>query len=239
MRAFSPDGAYVYYAVEAGTPAALFRVAIVGGAVRRVADGNFGRETLSPDGSRFTGRPPDGRDHSLLIVNTDGTGVRTLATLPAEVFRSAWSPDGKFIVVAVQGSGLVVSANEIGGGGNQLWLVSWPDGGVRRITNDTTEYGEVQVLADGKTIVATQGGGSEQTLWVAPAGKVDAAVRVSGESVPVPVLIALSNGRALYTTGSRDQGADLRAWPPTAAIGSASLPSGSTRARPFLPRSRM
>ena len=246
VRAFSPDGGYLYYAQQ--TPGALFRVAIVGGAVRRIADGNFHRETLSPDGSQFTGRPTDTRDHSMLIVNTDGTGVRTLTTLPTEVFRSAWSPDGKFIVAAVQGapapgnpqtssrrrliaisatdgaqrplgskewgiwslawlpdgSGLIVSAQEMGSANNQLWLVSWPDGGVRRITNDTTEYGEVQVLADGKTIVATQSG-SETTLWVAPAGRVDAAVRVSGESVAVPT--ALSNGRALFTTGTRDQGA--------------------------------
>jgi len=71
------------------------------------------------------------------------------------------------------GNGIVIAA--VGKSGNftqQIWHVSYPDGAVRKITNDLSDYRDLSVTADARTIVAVQ---SERraNLWVAAAGDLD------------------------------------------------------------------
>lgn len=50
----------------------------------------------------------------------------------------------------------------------QLWMVSYPGGMVRRISNDLSKYLSVAVSADGRTIASVQLN-LTCSLWVGPA----------------------------------------------------------------------
>ncbi|MEP6925176.1 MAG: winged helix-turn-helix domain-containing protein, partial [Pyrinomonadaceae bacterium] len=54
------------------------------------------------------------------------------------------------------GSGLLFSASEKVSGRRQLYLLSYPDGAARRITNDLNSYGWVNATSDGKSFAALQ-----------------------------------------------------------------------------------
>lgn len=54
------------------------------------------------------------------------------------------------------GSGLVISAREQMDAPRQLWLVSYPKGLARKITNDLLDYDSVSLSADGKSLAAAQ-----------------------------------------------------------------------------------
>jgi len=60
----------------------------------------------------------------------------------------------------------------------QLWLVAYPRGTVRRISNDLTDYSTVAVSADGRTIAAVQRNTSS-ALWIGPASTPDAVHQIS------------------------------------------------------------
>jgi serine/threonine protein kinase/Tol biopolymer transport system component len=250
---FSPEGSYVFYVQRPtdGVPdstSALCRVASVGGAPRRILEGDFSDPpTLSPDGSQIaavrqngTATPPDS---ALVVVNADGTNPKTLVTFPmgTDAYAPAWSPDGKFIVGSVyrqvpgerpgerlavfsvadgkerslgprewtvwavawlpDGSGFVMSARDADSDVGQLWLVSWPDGNVRRITNDANDYGGAVSVSSDSSTIATVHSRSETTAWVAQADKLDAATRIAGERMSG--FVPARNGRMLFSTSGR------------------------------------
>jgi serine/threonine protein kinase/Tol biopolymer transport system component len=75
-------------------------------------------------------------------------------------------------------SGLVFAATEPGSNSNQLWMLPYPAGEARRITNDPNSYRSVSVSADSRTIIASQSE-TVSNLWVAPEGKAELARRIS------------------------------------------------------------
>jgi len=100
---FSPDGDFIYYvAAERDTPIAnLHRVAVLGGAPRKLIADVGSAVTFSPDGQRmaFIRHYPNQGEEALIVTDTNGGGERKLAArkLP-NFFRSvSWSPDGKSI----------------------------------------------------------------------------------------------------------------------------------------------
>ncbi|HEY8559958.1 MAG TPA: protein kinase [Pyrinomonadaceae bacterium] len=54
------------------------------------------------------------------------------------------------------GSGIVLVGKANAGENSQVWHVSYPDGEVRQVTSDTTDYGSVSVSADGALMVVTR-----------------------------------------------------------------------------------
>ena len=78
------------------------------------------------------------------------------------VGRIDWVPDG---------SGLLFDGSEgTSDYPSQLWLISFPNGEVSRITNDLTDYRDISVAAN-STIVTTQQQLTSST-WVLPAGNL-------------------------------------------------------------------
>ena len=104
----------------------------------------------------------------------------------------AWLPDA---------SGLVIAGGDPDDDVTQLWLVSWPDGVSRRITNDTTDYYAVSLSADSKSIATVNDRGA-RSIWIAPGGKIEAARRVAGDGGD---LVTARNGTVLLTRTVRNR----------------------------------
>ncbi len=81
--------------------------------------------------------------------------------------RVQWLPDM---------SGLLVVAGE-NPAIAQIWVMSYPDGTVRRVTNDLIQYRAIGMTQDGTKFTTVQAHGLVN-LWVAPEGDAEKAVRL-------------------------------------------------------------
>ena len=81
--------------------------------------------------------------------------------------RVQWLPDM---------TGLLVIAGETPGVA-QVWMISYPEGKVRRVTNDLGTYRSFGLTQDGKTLTTVQAQGLVN-LWVVPEGNVEKAIRL-------------------------------------------------------------
>jgi serine/threonine protein kinase len=81
--------------------------------------------------------------------------------------RVQWLPDM---------SGLLVIAGD-NPGDAQLWIVSYPDGRVRRVTNDLNNYRAIGLTKDGKLLTSVQSQGLVN-LWVVPEGDAKKGIRL-------------------------------------------------------------
>jgi serine/threonine protein kinase len=103
-----------------------------------------------------------------------------------------WLPDG---------SGLVLTARDVETKLAQLWLIDYPDGKARRITNDVTSYVGVSVTGDGKTLFSIQLS-RVTNLWVAPNGNADLAKKITfdaGKDEGLSGLDYTPDGKLVYT----------------------------------------
>jgi Tol biopolymer transport system component len=80
-----------------------------------------------------------------------------------------WLPDG---------SGLLLAAQEKTGIPSQLWILGYPDGKARRVSNDLSEYFSASLSADGSVIASAQTNRSS-SVYVAPADAPDQARQVT------------------------------------------------------------
>jgi Tol biopolymer transport system component/DNA-binding winged helix-turn-helix (wHTH) protein len=104
----------------------------------------------SPDGSSLTvsATLPESGFPRLLSVDT-ATGTETELRTPRwrGISRALWMPNGRY---------LVVSARAIDEPSSQLWMLAYPDGEVRRLTNDLESYFWISLSADGRRLVTRQ-----------------------------------------------------------------------------------
>ena len=112
-----------------------------------------GGPAWSPDG-RFiacaaSGPIADDRQRVHVFVANVETKEEQQLTKPgwADIGRVAWLGDG---------SGMAISAREEKDAPRQLWLVSWPAGIARKITNDLLDYDSVSASGDARTLAAVQ-----------------------------------------------------------------------------------
>ncbi len=107
----------------------------------------------------------------VVTVNVADGAEKTLTTRKWYwVSHLAWLADG---------SGLIMSANpEKSHVHNQLWLLSYPNGEARQISNDANNYTYVSLAADSRTLLAAH---TELLthLWIAPEADAVRARRVS------------------------------------------------------------
>ena len=87
------------------------------------------------------------------------------------IYQVAWLEDK---------SGLVMNAREQPLSPAQLWRLSYPQGEVVRIANDTLEYVGASLSRDESTIVSVQGRQVSQ-IWVAPDGDVSRAQAIASK----------------------------------------------------------
>ncbi|HUO15427.1 MAG TPA: protein kinase [Verrucomicrobiae bacterium] len=202
---FSPDGSQVAYVlIEVSSSEMKIMVANRDGSGGRLVasekavgvDTGFVGVGWSPDGKRLVvnrsdADDPGGLAASLSEVDVATGSVKRIAGKRWRTIRDlAWLPDG---------SGLLLASQEKTGVQDQLWLVTYPGGERRRLSNDLMAYRSVSVSADGNSIVGAQWD-SSSTLWAAPAGSPDVARQITtgfmdgGHSLTI-----LPDNRIVYT----------------------------------------
>lgn len=94
----------------------------------------------------------------------DGTGVELTKSYWPGLGRIEWSPDGKGVLALVVET---EAAPE-----QQIWFIPCPQGEARRITNDLSDYRDLGVTADARTLVTVQSE-KKANIWLAPTNDLD------------------------------------------------------------------
>jgi len=207
---FSPDGKQITY--MRGSPEEglwnLMTASADGSGERKltsvhslVGAGYVATPAWSPDGKTIAvtlWELSDGQHPVLKVVSVaDGTSRNLYVPTPGSTLGPpVWLPDG---------SGLLLSIRDgRPGARGQIWYVSYPDGGVRRFTNDPTDYSTccLDLTRDGKTLAVMQDSPTAD-LWVATARALDDAKQISsGEAHP---LVNWTAGGKILTVGAGGQ----------------------------------
>ena len=169
---FSPDGDYLYYLnrdPDSPNYSALFQVASLGGAPRKLIFDVDSSASFSPDGKRICFRRGiiDVGADALVVADLDTGKEREILRIKnPETFNAspAWSPDGKAIAVAIQ--------NPTGGVKARLQSVDVETGRNAPIgTRVWLSINSVGWLPDGRALLAsaldTRSGGAHQVFRVA------------------------------------------------------------------------
>jgi Tol biopolymer transport system component len=102
----SADGEFVYYTVTPGATGLLYRVPALGGTPERLVEGVDGPVSFSPDGKRmafFRAQAPGDRTE-LMLANSDGSNVRSVANMPRRALSfpgPSWAPFGDTVLISV------------------------------------------------------------------------------------------------------------------------------------------
>ena len=107
---------------------------------------------------------PDGKRIACGMFNGTGAGYSTVIEVPPTGGNPQPIGSAKWAIVARvvwlgDGSGLIMTAQpESSSAGTQIWLLPYPRGEARRITNDLNAYGDVSLglTADSRTIATIQ-----------------------------------------------------------------------------------
>lgn len=165
------------------------------------------RLAWSPDGTKIligAGKRQNGFVNGTALTEIS-IADKTITPINEKEFFTA----GNFVWFA-DGSGFLFTGRETQESPVQIWRASYADGGLRQITNDFNDYGELQISSDGKTIV-TMKGETSSSLWrFWPKSK---EIRpVTNESRNVEGLYGLAefpDKRILFT---RTEGKDSEIW---------------------------
>jgi serine/threonine protein kinase/Tol biopolymer transport system component len=112
----------------------------------------------------------------------------------------AWLPDG---------SGLIFISRDVETQLSQLWKVGFPDGDLRKITNDLSSYQGLSLSADGTQAASVQEIVASD-IWVAPEGDLASRRKITNENDKGYGLSGIAwspDGRILFTerrTGTQD-----------------------------------
>jgi Tol biopolymer transport system component/DNA-binding winged helix-turn-helix (wHTH) protein len=126
----------------------------------------------SPDGKLIVCAWGTEADNSMNLFGIrvgDGTISPLLDKKWDEIGETVWLPDG---------SGLFITARERGSELFQIWLVRYPTGEVRRLTNDTDNYRFISLTSDSATVAAVRTD-RQSNIWVAPAGNTGNAKQIT------------------------------------------------------------
>ncbi|HXI25522.1 MAG TPA: winged helix-turn-helix domain-containing protein [Pyrinomonadaceae bacterium] len=106
--------------------------------------------------------------------------------------RIEWAPDGKgLFATIIEG----FTAPE-----QQIWFIPYPKGSPRRITNDLTDYRDVSVTADGRTLITIQSE-KKANIWLASTTDLDHPTQLTATSYDgLNGLSWTPDGKLVYTS---------------------------------------
>lgn len=207
---FSPDGKHLAYAFDdlAAGESRLFIANTDGSEPRQIASHKISSPgevytiiRWAPDGKRIAATAASARKGAgafFEFIEVDVATGREKAVAGRgwrNVSDFTWLPDG---------SGLLLAAQEKTGIPSQLWVVSYPAGNVRRISNDLGEYVSASLSADGSTIASVQINRSS-SIYVAPANAVDQARPISSGRLDGQIgLTWTTDNRIVYVADHSD-----------------------------------
>ncbi|MDT7540713.1 MAG: eukaryotic-like serine/threonine-protein kinase [Acidobacteriota bacterium] len=206
--AFSPDGkrfAFVRYVSKERDESILMLANADGTGEQKLATRTSG--SFSPEGLSWS---PDGKVIACGAVGFGGVRYWNVVTVNVvdgvekEITPQRWGYQMGQVAWLADGSGLVMVAREQGSGTRQLWYVSYPQGELRKITNDLNEYFGVSIAADSDTMVTVQ---SDTTTNVSVAPATDASrIRqvTDGKSEGQDGLSWRPDGRIVYDSKTGD-----------------------------------
>ncbi|MCM3873638.1 MAG: DPP IV N-terminal domain-containing protein [Pyrinomonadaceae bacterium] len=199
---FSPDGKQVAFVRrDAGRNAHLLMLSNTDGSgerelcTRQSPQDYRGNPAWSPDGATLVVAAGREQQISPKLVTIDvSTGKEIELKTPQwrAVSRVLWMPSGKHLIVA---------AREINEPSSQLWMIAYPDGEVRRLTNDLEAYFWISLSADGRMLVTRQQKIISH-LWLLPDGDIKKARQLTfgGRNLDGYVGLAwLPDGRILFS----------------------------------------
>ena len=219
---FSPDGGRIAFVRGISFTASAIVLANVDGTDQHVlAMGEEPRRfgivspAWSADGRTLAAAVQDEATRQTLVTVDVTTGaVRpTKARKWPGILQIAWPRNESRLLIA--------AVDFVPAGNSQIWEITLPDGGARRVTKDTANYFQFSLTADARTLVSVRSD-SQRTMWVAPSTDPDRLTRIA--SVPNTVAAFqpirwTNDDRIVYATGGggdrdiwsvRADGSDLR-----------------------------
>lgn len=194
---FSPDGTRFSFVRKENS---LMSADLDGGAVQtiaKVSDGKIlNRTSWSPDGNTIVAAiflPEDSKDHLVEIDVNDGTEQPFPSPQWLRLRGVAWLPDS---------SGVIVSGRDPETQLSQIWLISYPGGQARKITNDLSNYQGLSLASDGQTVVSIQHN-VLSNIWVGPPLKSEDAAKITaevGKDEGMSGVAWTPDGSVVYTT---------------------------------------
>jgi len=203
---FSPDGSRLaYYRIErggkgesslmiAGADGSNPRPLVTKRPPELLVPAFFAAASWSPDGRWISAvvRNSASRDARLSLFHVDTGAEQSFPHRYTEATFTAWLPDSTGVVVVARLPGQPGSGN-----GGQLWLQPYPQGEVRRITNDLGEYRNVSITADGRSLL-TINSESHARLSIAALDGTGERRLPEGRFVGVGGLAWAPDGRRIY-----------------------------------------
>ena len=203
---FSPDGrrlAFIRNFPNEGETAVILANA-GGGDERKLAvhklPNFFHSVSWSPDGKSIAcgaGSFVPNYNTYVVVVSVDDGKEKQIGTQSWLLMGAvAWLPDG---------SGLILEASEQGSASsdaNQIWLLSYPDGEARRVTNDLNNYNGVSLTSDSNRLVTVQSE-TVSNIWLVPGGDADRAAQITTATSQRDGSLGLawaSNGKIIYVS---------------------------------------
>ncbi len=160
----------------------------------------------SPDGKLIACQigvtEPEGVYQTVWGIQTADGSVKSLTS-------ERWDSLGRIDWVA-DGSGVIVTGAVRGSdSGKQVWLIDYPDGRVRQITNDLSDYGDLTVTGDGRTLVAIQVE-RKANVWLAALENPDSTRQITFTNYDgLAGLTWTPDGKLIYTVAA---GAEQNLW---------------------------
>jgi Tol biopolymer transport system component len=157
----------------------------------------------------------------LYVMNADGSGKRRLARSLAGNHSTAWSPDGRKLVFAMQVSGSAGVCARAGDCNNELFVINADGSGLRRLTRNAVPDGDAVWSPDGRKIaflslrdgtgadvfVMNADGSDQRNLTRKPGNEVAIAWSPDGRAI---VFSAVPPGQPLWVGGSRSASGPYR-----------------------------
>lgn len=155
----------------------------------------------SPDGKTVAASTmprAKGKRFVLSVIDVADGQIRELYAGWETIGRPAWMPDGNSLVVPMEPPNQELATL----GGTQLWMVSFPRGELRRLTNDLADYGKnVEVTRDGQMLAAMEKK-LVSHIWVLPQGETSRSKQITSGETPDSAVAPGPNGKLLVRRGN-------------------------------------